>query len=41
VARVAQLEFSTGPFDGETKPVKFDAKPPAIIYVFHKKLTAN
>jgi hypothetical protein len=37
VARVDQLEFSTKSFTGDTKPVKFSAKPPAIIYVFHKK----
>jgi hypothetical protein len=38
VARVSQLDFSTGSFTGETKPVKLDAKPPAMIYVFYKKL---
>lgn len=38
VARVSQLDFSTGSFTGATKPVKLDAKPPAMIYVFYKKL---
>ena len=38
VARVSQLEFSTGAFAGETKPVKLLANPPAFIYVFYKKL---
>ena len=41
VARVQQLEFSTGSFAGKTKPVKLEAKPPAFIYVFFKKLSAN
>lgn len=41
VARVSQLEFSTGSFTGETKPVKLDAKPPAFIYVFYKKLSST
>jgi hypothetical protein len=38
VARVSQLEFSTGAFTGENKPVKLEAQPPAYIYVFYKKL---
>lgn len=38
VARVSQLDFGTGSFVGETKPVKFEAKPAAMIYVFYKKL---
>jgi hypothetical protein len=41
IARVSQLDFSTGSFAGETKPVKLDAKPPAFIYVFYKKLSSN
>ncbi len=41
VARVQQLEFSTGSFTGKTKPVKLEAKPPAFIYVFFKKLSAT
>jgi hypothetical protein len=41
VARVSQLEFSTGSFTGDTKPVKLDAKPAAFIYVFYKKLSSN
>lgn len=39
VARVSQLDFSTGSFTGDTKPVKLDAKPAAMIYVFYKKLS--
>jgi hypothetical protein len=37
VARVEQLEFSTGAFAGNTKPVKLEAKPAAAISVFYKK----
>ena len=37
VARGAQLQFRTPQFTGETRPVKFNAKPQAIIYVFYKK----
>lgn len=37
VARAAQLQFTTPQFTGETRPVKFVAKPDAIIYVFYKK----
>ena len=37
VARVAQLEFSTQSFTGDTKPVKLEADPAAYIYVFNKK----
>lgn len=36
-ARAAQLEFRTPQFTGETRPVKFEATPPAYIYVFYKK----
>jgi hypothetical protein len=38
VARAAQLQFQTRQFtSGETKPVKLEANPQAIIYVFYKK----
>jgi hypothetical protein len=39
VARGAQLEFRTPQkfTSGETKPVKLNASPQAMIYVFHKK----
>lgn len=39
VARGAQLQFRTPAkfTSGDTKPVKLDAKPEAMIYVFHKK----
>jgi hypothetical protein len=39
VARGAQLEFRTPKkfTSGETKPVKINANPQAMIYVFHKK----
>ena len=37
VARAAQLQFHTPQFTGETKPVKFEASPPANIYVYYKK----
>ena len=39
VARGAQLEFRTPTqfTTGETKPVKLEAKPQAIMYVFQKK----
>lgn len=37
-ARAAQLQFRTPKFvTGDTKPVKFEAKPTANIYVFYKK----
>ncbi len=37
VARVAQMQFHTPAFTGgDTRPVKLNAKPPAIIYVFYK-----
>jgi hypothetical protein len=38
VARGAQLQFSTLQFtSGTTKPVKLEANPEALIYVFYKK----
>jgi hypothetical protein len=39
VARGAQLEFQTPLkfISGDTKPVKLEAKPQAMIYVFYKK----
>jgi hypothetical protein len=38
VARAAQLQFQTLQFaSGDTKPVKLEANPQAIIYVFYKK----
>jgi hypothetical protein len=38
VARAAQLQFQTAQFaTGDTKPVKLEANPQAIIYVFYKK----
>ena len=39
VARAAQLEFRTPQkfVTGDTKPVKLDANPQAMIYVFYKK----
>jgi hypothetical protein len=38
VARGEQLEFRTPKFvSGETKPVKLEAKPQAMIYIFYKK----
>jgi len=37
VARGAQLDFRTPQFSGETRPVKLEANPQAIISVFYKK----
>ena len=38
VARAEQLQFRTKEFtSGKTRPVKLEANPQAIIYIFHKK----
>jgi hypothetical protein len=38
VARAEQLQFRTPQFtSGKTRPVKLEANPQAIIYIFHKK----
>jgi hypothetical protein len=35
-ARVSRLDFTTPAFEGETRPIKVEAKPAATIYIFEK-----
>jgi hypothetical protein len=35
-ARASRLDFTTPKFEGETRPIKVEAKPKATIYIFEK-----